>query len=171
MDDTLGDYARKLNSALIEKSGYATFNRDAVHASIVIHIAFLHAKETVLLLSQKLDTLIYSNPWLIKKIESFLARGGKLRVLVETEVAESHPLRLLANQLPKSLTIARVPQEAVGTYSFNFMVVDDRGYRFEHDREEYSAVVAFDEPEENHTELVEAMQQRFQELEAQSVPL
>ena len=70
MDDTLGDYARKLNGALIEKTGYTTFNRDAVHASIVIHIAFLHAKETVLLLSQKLDTLIYSNPWLIKKVES-----------------------------------------------------------------------------------------------------
>ena len=171
MDGTLGDYARKLNSALIEKSGHTTFNRDAVHASIVIHIAFLHAKETVLLLSQKLDALIYSNPWLIEKIERFLAHGGKLRILVETEVAESHPLRLLAKRLPGNLTIARVPLEAVRTYSFNFMVVDDRGYRFEHDREEYSALVAFDEPEENHAELVKTMQQRFRELEAQSTSL
>ena len=169
--DTLNDYARKLHSALTNKSGYSTFNKDASHAAIVIYFAFLHAKQTVLLLSQKLDTLIYSTPWLIEKVEEFLTKGASLRILVETELAESHTLRLLAKRYPENLRIARVPEEAVGTYRFNFMLVDDRGYRFEHDRDDYSALVSFDKRDENHLQLVNTMRQRFQTLESQSSAL
>ena len=170
-DDTLRDYARRLNGALKSKSGYSNYNRDASHASIVLFFAFHHAEKRVLLLSQKLDTLVYSAPWVLEEVGGFLRRSGKLDVLVETELEEGHPMRQLRRDHPDRLSIARVPERIVETYSFNFMVVDDRGYRFEHDRENYSASVAFDKDAETHRELVHAMQQRFRDLKAQSIEI
>ena len=170
MDTTLRDYARNLNAALKNKSGYTVFNRDAVHASIILYYAFLHAERQVLLLSNKLDPLIYSAPWLIDKIDRFLAKSGKIHVLVETDVDESHPIKHLATQHPENLIIKRVPDEVVKSYPYNFMVVDDRGYRFEHDRDEYSALAAFDENDQDHHGLVEDLKDIFEDLEGWSDP-
>ena len=89
--ETLNEYARKLADALQNNKAYTVFNRDAVHASIVVHLAFLHAKEEILLLSNKLDPMIYASAWLIDAVEGFIGRGGKLRVLVETDIREGPP--------------------------------------------------------------------------------
>ena len=171
MEESLGDYARNLRAALDKKSGLTTYNRDAVHAAIVVYEAFRQAVKTVLLLSQKLDASIYSTPWLVESVERFLGRGGTLRILVEEAVDENHPLRVLAKSKPDVVRIAKVPTKMIKGYDYNFMLVDGRGYRFEHNREEYSATVSFDENEDSHKEMVGILRRIFEVLEDVAEPL
>ena len=167
MNDTLRDYARKLNSALAKRSGYQIFNRDATHAGIVIYLAFLHAEKRIWLLSNKLDGLIYSTPWLLEAVERFLNReGSEMRILLETDVCGEHPLlRLIGKNFPERVTVGKVPEKEVSNYGYNFLVVDDRGYRFEPDRNEFRALVAFDEEDETHQELMSRLKNVFRRLD------
>ncbi len=137
--ESLNEYAAAFRKALEEEKEFANFNRDIQHATIIVCTAMEYAKEVVRILSHKLDPMLYATPWFLEASEKFTGRGGSLRILVETEVDESHPVRLISERV----TIRRVRPEAIKSYKFNFMVVDDKGFRFESDRDEPEALVSF----------------------------
>ena len=70
-----------------------------------------------------------------------MQRGGRLSVLVETDIPQNHPILEFARRYP-AVKIHRIPDRIVKTYEFNFMVIDDVGYRFESDRKKCQAFVA-----------------------------
>lgn len=140
--DSLGDYTRRLEKALKRKRPYGVYNRDMSHAKVIVSVAFRHAKR-IRLLSHELDRELYANPmFLWFEARQFLQRGGKLTILVETDIAEDHPILLLAREHDDTVEMLRVPDNVVGSYEFNFMLIDDIGYRFESDREKCEAFVA-----------------------------
>ena len=150
-DSSLNGYARELDKALKKGAKFANYNKDIQHATIVICTAFHHAKDRVRLLSHELDSVLYAGSWFKREVKGFLERGGKLEILLESEVYQDHPLMEMAARQPKKIDVRRVSNELQAQYPFNFMVVDNIGYRFEHDRAEPAAVFAFNSDDEIHT--------------------
>ena len=154
-DSSLNGYARELDRALKRTEEFANFNKDIQHASIVVCTAFRHAKAKIRLLSHELDPVLYASPWFETEVKAFLDRGGKLEILLESKVSEQdHPLMKMAAHEPDKIDVRQVSDEFQRRtqYPFNFMVVDDIGYRFEHDRTEPAAVFAFHSDNEIHIE-------------------
>ena len=170
-DDSLNGYARELDRAPKKGDEFANYNKDMVHATIVVCTAFRYAKQRIRLLSQKLDPALYAGPWFMEEINGFLERKGELNVLVETDVEPSHELMKLAKENPNQISVRRVPESLLDRYLFNFMVVDDIGYRLEHDRKEPAAVFAFNSENKLHVENTEMLTEWFDELSEISEPI
>ena len=171
--DSLGDYTRQLERALKRKRPYGVYNRDMSHAKVIVSVAFRHAK-SIRLLSHKLDQELYANPmFLWFEARPFLNRGGKLTILVESDIAEDHPIRQLAREYSDSVEMLRVPDNVVESYEFNFMLIDDIGYRFESDREECKAFVALHDDGElfSFGRIFNQLEQIFAQLKNTSTPL
>lgn len=163
---SLNEYAKRLDIALAEGLDFSTFNRDMMHARIVVCTALEHAGDTVLLLSNKLDPDLYAGAWFKESARGFVDRGGRLDVLVESEIGDDHPLRHLEKEAADQVMINRIPDTVVGSYGFNFMVVDDNGYRFEEDRNEHKALVVFNRRTETHRRNIEALTNVFSTLKS-----
>ncbi len=77
---------------------------------------FVHAKREVRLFSKTLDLLVYGNPLLLQTVRDFPDKDGKLRILVESEIAGEHPLVELVEDAPgKESSIRRIPAELQST--------------------------------------------------------
>ena len=145
--ENLNTYADRLESALKSQGPFQTYNRDILHAAEIIVACFRHAERKVCLLSNKLDRNLYGDERLLDAIRLFLKKDGtEFHILVETEIDARHPIRMLADEgyAPK-MTIRVVPPKLKEKYPFNFMTVDDFGYRFEYNREVYEAIASFHE--------------------------
>ena len=170
-DDSLNGYARELDRALRKGEEFANYNKDLVHATIVVCTAFRHAKKQIRLLSHELDPALYAGPWFMDEIHEFLKREGKLDVLVETHIEPSHELMELAKEKPNQISVKRVPESLLDQYRFNFMVVDSIGYRLEQDRKEPAAVFAFNSENKLHVDNTKLLTEWFDELSKVSEPI
>ena len=160
----IATYSSELRSALEKKESFSTYNRDILHAAEIIILGLLFAEKTIYLLSSKLDSRLYGDPRLHKALKKFLGKEGtKFCVLVEQDLPVDHPIVPYIQDFPGRVSIKRVPQEFVKYYKFNFMVVDNFGYRFEYDREEHIAVASFHEEEEK--EFCKELKNFFSSLE------
>ena len=92
---------------------------------------------------------------------------------METDIAEDHPIRQLARENRDTVEMLRVPDSIVETYEFNFMLIDDIGYRFESDREECKAFVALHDDGElfSFGRIFDQLEQIFAQLKNTSTPL
>lgn len=164
---SLNDYAQALESALVTGGEFVAFNDDMAHATIVICLATRHAKKRIRLLSNKLDPQLYATPWFGKEARKLVdERKAHLSILVESEIEEGHPIILLSREFPDKVTILRVPDDLLSRYRYNFMVVDQQGYRFEHDREEPRALVSLNGRSKEHREFTERLTEIFDDLQA-----
>lgn len=166
MPESLNDYSEVLNSALAESKPYINFNRDSGHATIVVGAIFEHAKEHVRVLSNHLDPVVYANPFVEERMLAFLDGGGKLDVLVESDIDMDHAIYRMAERFADQISVRRVPDQLQGTYPFNFIVMDDAGYRFERDRGSPQALVAFHDGGESYptSTITKALIDRFDGL-------
>ncbi len=166
--ESLNDYVRQLDAALKHGRTYVNSNRDMAHAKVVVFLGICHAKEKVLLLSEKLDWTLYGMPHFMQEVSGFLDRGGRMEVLVETDLQADHPMMELSDRSSK-LSIRKVPENIVEKYEYNFMVVDDIGYRFERDRRRPAAYVSFNDKEDK--EMIEMLKSMFENLGRNATPL
>ena len=96
------------------------------------------------LLSHKLDEQLYGGSEFRAAVSEFLKnQEAKLIILVETEICDDHPVMQLKEMSPEQIKISIVPRNLIETYEFNFMIVDDFGYRFEYHRNDHAAVASF----------------------------
>ena len=103
----------------------------------------------------------YASGWFWTAVTGFLEGGGKLRVLVESDIPVDHPVRHLATQ-NGGVEIRRVTEGVA--CDFNFMLIDDIGYRFEADRREPRAVVSFHEQTEGPRNMLARTKEVFEML-------
>ena len=143
MDTSLNGYAERFEKALTEGSSFANYNKDMAHASIIVCLGFRYAKRHVRLLSHQLDPVLYGSKWFQDELTDFLEnRSGRVQILLETDVAEGHPVIALGAKYD-TFEVRRIRDDLVSNYPFNFMTVDDVGYRFEQNREYPEATVVF----------------------------
>ena len=157
-------YVRRLEDALKEGRSFSVYNKDTSHASAIIKTAFRYAATHIRLLSNKLDLSLYGEPDLIQEVVTFLNKGDtKFEILVEQQMISSkHPILELSKKYSDRVTIALIPPEQVSRYDFNFMVVDDIGYRFEHDRRSHTAIASFNET--NRQQMITSLKYVFDHL-------
>ena len=143
--NSLNDYAHGFHKALKNRTPYSNYNRDMQHATIIVCTAFRHAEKRIRLVSRELDPQLYGTPWFRDAARCFLDQSDdtSLVVLVERDVAPKHPVKQLAQEYGGRVAVKRVPDFIQDEYPFNFMLVDDVGYRLEYDRAMPAAFVSF----------------------------
>ena len=169
MSESLNEYIQNLNAALEKGDAYTNYNKDMVHAIVVVSLAFQHAERHIRILSHKLDATLYGHPTFLKALNDFIGKDGvKLDVLVEDgeKVGSDNPFVNLTRQVSDKATLKRLsdPKKAEA-YNFNFMVIDGTGFRFEYDRNEEKAFVSFNDKDQKLVaeQLIEIFEQLFDE--------
>ncbi len=133
--ENLRQYARRVDRTLSRGEQFSAYSQDTYHAVTILVAVFKYAKEEVLRLSNKLDHALYGNFSLLEKMEGFLRdRRGSLRILVETDIDREHPIAQLAAEQSCNISIRHIPYGAQYGYKYNFLVVDNTGYRYAEDR-------------------------------------
>lgn len=143
VDTSLNGYAEEFDRALRKKTPFANFNKDMNHAAIIVCMSFRHAQNTIKLLSKELDESLYGSKWFLEELAHFMDKENtSLKILIESDIPGDHPVIQESKKEPR-IEIKRIPEEDVQKYPFNFMLVDDKGFRFEQDRESTEATVVF----------------------------
>jgi hypothetical protein len=123
------------------------------HAAILFEAMFRHAKDEVRIFTGSLSTNVYGQKPLVRAAERFLQRPGtSLKVLFEEpadcDALQEHPLLVALNDEAAGALELR---QAVGSYAVkgakHFAVMDDCGFRFEHDHDATQAIANFNEPD------------------------
>ncbi len=140
------DYRSSVRAAISGDDERAVLNGSLKHAQIVIEEAFRAASQRVRILSNSLDGGCYDSPSVLALVKDFLARAGtSLSILVETPISEIQSgifyKTFEAEIQSGKIDLAYVPSAISKDYGFNFLVVDERSYRFEADRRKPEAVV------------------------------
>ena len=166
-DAVTSTYIRKLNNALAKKRPYVTYNRDTSHARVVAIAGFENAEREICLLSQRLDLDVYGGLAAVETMGSFLGKAGThLKVLVEDDILEAHPMLDLINRR-ENATIKKVPAPLTEKYQCNFMIVDHIGYRYEPNRDSCNATVVFHDEEK--LDMIDILRELFDILSRTAV--
>jgi hypothetical protein len=170
---SLNDYRDRVARLIRERTGEALLNGTLDHAAAITQEAFASAEQQVRILSNRLSPDCYAREGVRNAAKFFLAdTNHKLRILVESSLWDSgsnfnwsqHPL--ISDLLPFAasgrLEMKAVPREWVDRYKFNFLLLDDYGFRYEADRARAAAVATFF-PEDKKTP-VESLAGNFEQL-------
>lgn len=136
------------------------FNGSLEHARVVVEEGFRAARKSVRLVTNRLDTVCYGEPDVLRAATDFLNRDDtNLEVIVEDERAFSDCAGVI-DELKRAggdrVLFRQVPHDVIGLYRYNMMLVDDTAYRFEQDRDEHLAVVAGGPANRDHMVKLEA---------------
>ena len=162
-----------MDAALKSGKAFIVFNKDMRHATVAVCLALKHADKEIWLLSEKLDPVLYGSEWFLAEAADFLGRReGKMHILVESDLPDGHPIQQITAEHADDgrLTIMRIPDDLREQYVYNYMVVDDKGYRFERDRKHPKAIVAFNvETDQGEQGLITALKDNFGRLSKRAV--
>ncbi len=144
---TLDEYREHVLRLAKEGSSETIFNGSSDHAAIVTEIMIEEADHNVCILSNAFDQRVYGNPDVIRAASQFLSDpDNKLNLLVEKDLTPGdiikNPFLDVVRHFP-NVRMRRVSEDRQKDYNYNFAVVDDISIRFESDRRDHNAVVAF----------------------------
>ena len=161
-------YSRKLQEALQNKKPFSTYNRDLLHAAEIVISGFSYAEKEIYLLSNRLTPELYGDPRLHTALCSFLSKDNtELHILIEQTLMLNHPIIGVIRPFESKIKLGQISRKSVEIYDFNFMLLDDFGYRFEYDRNGYSAIASF--YEDDQKEICEMLKGFFLSLEQESM--
>ena len=174
---SLESYHEQVREAILLRSGAPVMNSNIDHATIITQEALANAKSKVRILSSKLDPTCYAHPGVIEAARYFLLDPDhRLEILIEAEEIDDnrnfdwHGHKLIREFKGKNAEVRLVPKAESARYSFNFMLLDDYGFRYEFDRRRPAAVAGF-LPAGAPNAQVENLSSVFSELWAASIPL
>lgn len=145
------DYTNKVRRLAEDRTGEPIYNDSLEHAAVILQSLFAHARDSVCILTGKLNEDAYGRIEIVEAAQRFVeSPGHRIRILFEDELLfekdniTRHPF--LAALTEPDFEKRLVPKSRQRNYKFHFIVVDDDCYRFEPDREKYEAVAAFGDP-------------------------
>jgi hypothetical protein len=175
---SLEDYHQQVRDAIARRNGRPILNSNIEHATIIIQEAFNYAKKSIRILSSRLDPACYAQPGVIDAAKVFLADPDhRAQILVESELWDpqdhfewdKHPLLDALANYRERLELRLVPRDWIASYTYNFLIMDDYGYRFEADRSLPTAVAAF-YPEDGKQPQIKNLEEIFETLWKASKP-
>jgi hypothetical protein len=155
--NSLETYREQVRLAIARRDGKPLLNGSSDHAAIIIQEAFRSAKQTVRVLTSKLSPECYAVPEVCTSAKNFfLDNDHRAQILIEAPKEKidwkNHPFITELYQFmvepDRRLEIRLVPKSVSETYPYNFLLLDNYGYRYESDRNGRAAVAAF-LPEDN----------------------
>ncbi len=148
------------------------FNGTVDHARVVVEEAFKAARQYVQILSNRLSAVCYGSTPVTAAALAFLAlNDSRIDILVEepeTLLSQREFLDAIQTAGGTRVRILQVPKALVGTYTFNFLTVDRRAFRFEADRTKPIAVVGGGA---SAKQIAEHLSSVFDDLFSRSAPL
>jgi hypothetical protein len=166
------DYHDRVRTAIRERTGKPILNGNLDHAAIIVQEAFSNAQASIRLLSSRLDPACYAQRGVVEAAKVFLAdKDHKAEILLESEMWDpknnfqwgKHPMLAELRDFWDRIEIRLVPKDWTERYGFNFMLLDDYGFRYEADRRQPAAVAAF-LPSDGPKKQVENLKAIFSEL-------
>lgn len=154
-------YREQVREAILRRNGAPLLNSTVDHAAVIVQESFCNAQHSIKLLSYRLDPDCYARASVINDAKFFLADPNhKAEILVESSLWDSdnnyrwnnHPFieplkEFIFPNEDRGVKIRSVPKEWAESYQFNFLLLDDYGYRYETDRKRPAAVAAFLAPD------------------------
>jgi hypothetical protein len=149
---TMQEYHEEVREAILRRNGKPILNGTIDHAAVIVQESFNNAKNRVRILSSRLDPSCYAKNSVADAAKTFLADPDhKAEILVEPSLWDAddnfewgkHPLVAALSDYKDRFEIRIVPSDWVKRYNFNFLLLDDYGYRYEGDRSRPAAVAAF----------------------------
>jgi hypothetical protein len=175
----MSEYKDTVVRLIRERTGEPLLNGTIDDAAVITQEAFNHATKDVRILSNRLNADCYARESVRNAARTFLATPDhKLRILIESSLWdesnkfewEKHPfIADLKEHLhghdgtSGRLEVRLVPKSWAQRYKFNFLILDDYGYRYEADRDSSAAVAKFF-PEAEKQKGLQALQTNFDML-------
>lgn len=147
----LEQYRERVREAILQRTGEMFLNADIDHAGVIVQEAFNGARSAIKILSSRLDPSCYAQGSLVKSARIFMADPEhSTSILVKSPLFDpegnfdwaQHPL-VSALHDNKKFEMRSVPLDWIKRYRFNFLIMDDYGFRFEEDRGRAAAVASF----------------------------
>ncbi len=144
---SLEEYRKLVRSLAFAHDGQLVSNESIEHASVVIEHLFGTAMKSIDVLSGEFNEDVYGRDEVVREAKLFLGDSdqNKIRIILEKTFSESlgrHSLFRACSGY-KNLQVKLVPPEVQNRYNFHFVLVDSDSYRFEEDKSQPQAVVAF----------------------------
>jgi len=176
---TLDIYRQQVRDAINRRDGAPILNDSVNHATVITQEVLSGAKEHVRILSYKLDASCYADPGVLGAAKVFLADPEhQIDVLIEAPLWDTHGhfewakhpfIETIKEARANTDRVRLVNKDMVHRYKFNFLLLDDFGYRFEADRSKAAAVAAF--LPEGKTQQAERLINIFEQLFRESAPI
>lgn len=131
-----------------EKSTDVIPNADIPHATVLVENLLSHAGSTCRIFTGTLNNKVYGSPRVLAAAENFLARKGKLEILIENPPGDilEHPLVLKCKSEANDCDLRKVVS-VDDDLKCNFIVADGTAWRFEPDKNVPAAVGCFNDPD------------------------
>ena len=143
------DYRTRVRKAATHRDGEPFVNTSLDHAAIVVEHMFPDAGWRVDILSKNLNPEVYGRKAVIRQATRFLDNPNReIRVLLEEDDQKTRANNPFLSECGrfKNLRLGSVPKSVQKRYDFHFLVTDRDSYRFEPDKTNAGAVVAFGNP-------------------------
>lgn len=121
-------------------------NHNIEHATVLIEQMFIHAVQTINLLSISLDSRLYAKDNVVSAIKEFLTKDGTtLNIVTEEKICSNGNAKLLEifKEFKGKVTCKEAKSWLSAQYSYNFLIADDATYRFEADKKNHKASAGF----------------------------
>lgn len=146
----LDDYRTRVRKAATHRDGEPFVNTSLDHAAIVVEHIFPDAVRRVDILSKNLNPEVYGRKEVTRQAIRFLDDPNReIRVLLEEDDQQARANNPFLSECGQfdNLRLHFVPTSVQKRYDFHFLVTDRDSYRFEPDKTNAGAVVAFGNPQ------------------------
>ncbi len=151
----IADYRQLIEELARKSMNQRVSNGQPQHAAILLETMLKRARESVRIFTGELSPEAYDAPGLVEAALQFVGKhGSRLRILLQ----ERHTREwTMGRPLVKSVDVNKANlcgtlevRCATGAYAgpaaHHFAVMDEQGYRFEHDHSKMRATANFNEP-------------------------
>ena len=143
--DDLAEYRARVIAARLSRSGDTIYNSSHRHAAVLIEQLFLDAENDVRIICRQLCGRSFGSPLAIAAAERFLERGGtSLNVIVDAPEVDADGRNAFLDRFEGRAGVS-ISKGGV-MVPFDFMVVDQRAFRFESDAKTSVARANFNNP-------------------------
>lgn len=160
------NYINLVEAAALSKNGDPFLNSSLAHAAVIVQRIIADAYRSVSILSRSLDPQVYGRNRTLDMTSRFLEEvPRRMRILMEDGSESAHAENPFLNRFKKhrNVEFRIVPPRLQEKYKFHFLVADTESYRFEPDKTESAAIVAF-----GHTDVAQKLERIFEKLWEQS---
>ena len=112
------------------------------HAKVIIEQIFSHAEDYVYVLSTNLAKSIWNDPSILEAVRRALERSVSVRISIQRNTSDANLLEELLSEFNIEINVNRDP-----TLGSNFIVSDDKMFRYEENRDRVEAIASANYPE------------------------
>jgi hypothetical protein len=155
------DYYNYVKEAAKAQDMRLVLNGAPQNAGVIMEFMFKSSENKMRIFTTELSEKVYNRVNVVDAARAFLENNkeARLDIIHEKPLNESSFTREIIAKFPEQIDVRKLPATKADDYLYNFSVGDEKNYRFENDKENFSAYIQFGNKEEG-----EALNRRFDEI-------